>query len=323
MTPISRMRHLGALLLAACALGAAAQDYPSRPLRLIVPYAPGGGADLVARAVAAPLGKRLGQPVVVENKPGGAATLGADIVAKSAPDGYTLLYTTPGPQMTSPYLLSGLPYDPEKDLVPVSEVAVVPNVLVVNTDVPAHTVQEFIAYAKAHPGQVNFASAGVGASSHLAGELFKQAAGVQLVHVPYRGTAPAITDLLAGQVQAAIDSIVVYKPYIEAGKLRPLGVATAQRSALLASVPPIADTLKGYDAAPVNYISVPARTPQAVVDRLNWEINAVLATPQVRQQLLASGVLPQGSTQARMAALVRSESAKWKKVIEVSGAKLD
>ncbi|NML47610.1 tripartite tricarboxylate transporter substrate binding protein [Ramlibacter sp. G-1-2-2] len=314
---------VSSVLLAASAFAAAAQDYPNHAIRLVVPFTPGGGADLVARAVAAPLAKRLGQPIVVDNKPGGGATLGADIVAKAPADGYTLLYTTPGPQMANPFLMSRLPYDPEKDLVPVSEVAVVPNVLVVNKDVPARTVQEFIAYVKAHPGKASFASAGVGASSHLAGELFKQMAGIDLLHVPYRGTSLALTDLQSGQVQAAIDSIVVYKPYIDAGTLRPLGVATAQRSALLPSVPPIAEQLKGYEAAPVNYISVPAHTPQAIVDRLNREINAVLQTPEVRDQLIASGVLPQGSTQAQMQALVRSEAAKWKKVIEVSGAKLD
>jgi tripartite-type tricarboxylate transporter receptor subunit TctC len=310
-------------LIAACAFGASAQEYPSHPLRLVVPFAPGGGADIVARAIAAPLAKRLGQPIVVDNKPGGGATLGADLVAKAPADGYTLLYTTPGPQMANPWLMPKLPYDPQKDLVPVSEVAIVPNVLVVPRDFPAHSVKELIAYAKAHPGKVNYASAGIGASSHLAGELFKQMAGIYLVHIPYRGTSLALTDLLAGQVQVAIDSIVVYKPYIEAGTLRPLGVATAQRSALLPNVPAIAETLKGYDAAPVNYISVPAKTPQAIVDRLNREINAVLQTPEVRNQLLASGVLPQGSSQARMVELVRSESAKWKKVIEISGAKID
>ena len=157
---------------------ALAQDYPNRPIRLVVPFAPGGGADIVARAVAAPLAKRLGQPVVVDNKPGGGATLGADLVAKAPADGYTLLYTTPGPQMANPYLMAKLPYDPVRDLVPVSEVAIVPNVLVVNKDLPVRNLKEFIAYAKAHPGKVNFASAGQGASSHLAGELFKQSAGV-------------------------------------------------------------------------------------------------------------------------------------------------
>jgi tripartite-type tricarboxylate transporter receptor subunit TctC len=316
------IRRSAGLLLAALAMGAAAQDYPDRPLRLVVPFAPGGGADIVARAVAAPLGKRLGQPVVVDNKPGGGGTLAADLVAKAPADGYTLLYT-PGPQMANPYLMAKLPYDPVRDLVPVSEVAIVPNVLVVNKDLPVRTLKEFIAYAKSHPGKVNFASAGQGASSHLAGESFKQAAGVSMVHIPYRGTGPALTDLLSGQVQMAIDSIAVYKPHIDSGALRALGVATARRSPLLPDVPPIADELKGFDAAPVNYISVPAKTPQAVIDRLNRDINVVLESRELKEQLAASGVVPQGSTPAEMAALIRSEAAKWKKVIEVSGAKLD
>ncbi len=311
------------LLLAVCALSVAAQDYPNKPLRLVVPFAAGGGADIVARAVAEPLGRRLGQSIVVDNKPGGGGTLGADIVAKSSPDGYTILYTTPGPQMANPFLMSKLPYDPEKDLVPVSKVAVVPNVLVVHPDLPVHTVQDFINHVKMNPGKISFASAGTGASSHLAGELFKQMAGIDLQHVPYRGTSLALNDLLTGRVQSAIDSVVVYKPYIESGKLRPLGVATAQRSALLPDVPAITEQLIGYEAAPVNYISVPARTPQAIIDRLNREINAVLQTPEMRKQLLDNGVLPQGSTQAQMASLIRSETTKWKKVIEVSGAKLD
>jgi len=317
------IHKIAAVLLAACAFGVAAQDYPNRPLRLVVPFAPGGGADIVARAVAAPLARRLGQPVVVDNKPGGGATLGADIVAKAPADGYTLLYTTPGPQMANPYLMAKLPYDPERDLVPVSEVAIVPNVLVVHKDLPVRTLKEFIAYAKAHPGKVNFASAGQGASSHLAGELFKQSAGVFIVHIPYRGTGPALSDLLSGQVQMAIDSIAVYKPHIDSGALRALGVATARRSPLLPGVPPIADELKGFEAAPVNYISVPAKTPQAVIDRLNREINAVLQSPELKEQLAASGVIPQGGTQAEMVALIRSEAAKWKKVITVSGAKVE
>ncbi|MFD0668149.1 Bug family tripartite tricarboxylate transporter substrate binding protein [Ramlibacter sp. MAHUQ-53] len=302
---------------------AAAQDYPTRSIRMVVPFAAGGGADLVARAIATPLGKRLGQPVVIDNKPGGGATLGADLVAKSAPDGYTILYTTPGPQMTNPHLQAKLPYDPEKDLVPVSRVAVVPNVLVVPRDLPVKTVQELVQYAKERPGRVNYASAGNGASSHLAGELFKQSAGVFIVHIPYRGTSAALADLVSGQVQMAIDSIPAYKPLIDSGALRPLGVATPERSALLPSVPTIAETLKGFDAAPVNYISVPARTPQAVIDRLNREINAVLQSPELREQFAGMGVIPQGGTPAEMAATIRSESEKWKKVIRFSGAKLD
>lgn len=312
-----------ALLMAALALGANAQEYPNRPIRLVVPFAPGGGADIVARTISGPLAKRLGQPVVVDNKPGGGATLGADIVAKAPADGYTMLYTTPGPQMTNPFLMPKLPYDPEKDLVPVSQVAIVPSVLVVHKDFPVKSVKELIHYAKAHPGKVNFASAGMGASSHLAGELFKQSAGVFMVHIPYRGTGPAMADLLSGQVQMAIDSIVVYKPHIEAGTLRPLGVSTLQRSPLMPDVPAIADDLKGFEGSPINYITVRVGTPQPIIDRLNREINAVLESSEVKDQLTKSGVIPKGSTPAQMAAIIRSEAAKWKKVIQTSGAKVE
>ena len=317
------LKTIAAALLAAFTFGAAAQDYPGRPLRLIVPFAPGGGADIVARAIAGPLARRLGQPVIVENKPGGGATLGADLVAKAPADGYTLLYATPGPQITNPFLMGKLPYDPEKDLVPVSQVAIVPSVLVVHKDVPAKTVKELIQYAKAHPGKLNFASAGLGATSHLAGELFKQAAGVDLVHVPYRGTGAALADLLSGQVQMAIDSIAVYKPHIDAGSLRAIGVSSLERSALLPGVPPIADDLKGFEGSPVNYIAVRGGTPQPVIDRLNRDLNAVLQSAETKEQLGANGVIPRGGTPAQMAVLIRSEAAKWKKVIEVSGARIE
>jgi tripartite-type tricarboxylate transporter receptor subunit TctC len=312
-----------ALMMAALALGANSQEYPNRPIRLVVPFAPGGGADIVARIISGPLAKRLGQPVIVDNKPGGGATLGADFVAKAPADGYTILYTTPGPQMTNPFLMPKLPYDPEKDLVPVSQLAIVPSVLVVHKDVPVKSVTELIQYAKAHPGKMNFASAGIGASSHLAGELFKQSAGVFMVHIPYRGTGPATADLLAGQVQMAIDSIVVYKPHIEAGTLRPLGVSTLQRSPLMPDVPAIADDLKGFEGSPINYITVRAGTPQPIIELLNREINAVLESSEVKDELTKRGVIPKGSTPAQMAAIIRSEAEKWKKVIQVSGAKVE
>jgi tripartite-type tricarboxylate transporter receptor subunit TctC len=308
------------------ALGAGmaqAQTYPDRPLRTVVSFAAGGGADLVARAVAAGLAKRMAQPVIVENKPGGGGTLGADSVAKGPADGYTLLYTTPGPQITNPYLMARLPYDPVADLIPVSQVAVVSAVLVVNSTVPVKTVKELIDYARAHPGKLNFASAGIGSSSHLAGELFKHDARIDIVHVPYKGTAPALQDLLAGNVSMAIDSIAVYRPYIESRKLRALAVSSRERSPILPDVPPIADTLPGFDAAVVNYISVRSGTPREIVARLNREINALLLTPEVKDYLQSHGVVPRGSTSEGMAALVKSESAKWKQVIQVSGAKVD
>lgn len=300
-----------------------AQDYPTRPIRLIVPFAPGGAADLVARAVAPALSKRLGQQVVVENKPGAGATLGADFVAKAPADGYTMLYGTPGVQMTNQYLMAKMPYDPDKDLVPVSELAIVPSALVVNKNVPAKSVQELIDYAKANPGKISFSSSGVGASSHLAGELLKQTAKIDIVHVPYKGSGAALQDLLSGQVQMTIDSINVYLPHIRAGTLRALGVSMPERSPMLPDAPPISDVLQGFDASPINYVAVRAGTPKAIIDRLSTEINAVLRTPEVKSALEATGVMPRGSTPAEMADIVKSESAKWKRVIEASGARID
>jgi tripartite-type tricarboxylate transporter receptor subunit TctC len=312
-----------AVVLALVAGNSEAQSYPDRPIRMVVPFAAGGGADLVARSIASALAVRLGQPVIVDNKPGGGATLGADNVAKAAADGYTLLYTTPGPQITNPYLMAKLPYDPIADLTPVSEVAVVSAVLVVNSSLPVKNLKELIAYARANPGKLNFASAGIGSSSHLAGELFKHDAKIDVVHVPYRGTAPALQDLLSGNVAMAIDSIAVYRPFIESGKLRALAVSSPGRSPILPDVPPMADVLPGFDASVVNYISVRSGTPKEIVARLSREINAVLVSPEVKRYLLSNGVVPKGGTPEEMAALVKSESAKWRQVIQISGAKVE
>jgi tripartite-type tricarboxylate transporter receptor subunit TctC len=302
---------------------AQAQSYPNRPINLVVPFAPGGGADVAARAIAEPLGQRLGQVVLVQNKPGGGATIGADFVAKSAPDGYTLLYGTPGPQIINPYLMGKLPYDPVKDFAPITRLVVIPSILVVPSKLPIKSVQELIEHAKANPGKVNFGSAGVGTSSHLAGELFKSIAAIDIVHVPYKGTGAALQDLLAGNVQMAIDSLPVYLPHIKSGALRVLAISTPQRSPVLPDVPPIADTLRGFDAAPMNYIAARAGTPQPIIDRLNKEINAVLQMPDVRERLLGLGINPAGSTPVELDAEIKRESTKWKKVIEISGAKAE
>lgn len=311
------------VFLAIAAVGAGAQSYPNKPIRLVVPFAPGGGADIVARAIAGPLGKRLGQTVIVDNKPGGGATIGADIVAKASADGYTLLYATPGPQITNPFLMRKLPYDPEKDLTPISGVAIVPSVLVVHKDLPVHTVKELIAYARANPGKLNFASAGLGATSHLAGELLKQSAKIDIVHIPYKGTGAALTDLLSGQVQMSIDSIAVYRSHIESGSLRAIGVSSFDRSRLLPNVPPIADDIKGFEGSPVNYIAVRSGTPPEVINRLNADINAVINSAEIRELFDTYGVLAKSNTPAQMSALIRSEAQKWKTVIEVSGARID
>lgn len=302
---------------------AQAPAYPTRPIRLIVPFAPGGAADQTARLISEPMAKQLGQPLIIENKPGGGATIGAALVASAAPDGYTVLYTTPGPQIINPYLMAKLPYDPDKDLIPVSRLAFFPNVLVIAPNLPVNNVQELIDYARKNPGKTNFGSSGIGASSHLSGELFKSMAGVEITHVPYKGSGVVIQDLLAGNVQMAIDSLSVYLGQIKAGKLRALGVASPERSPLLPDVPAIAEQLKGYEAVAVNYLSVPAGTPRAVIDRLNAAVRTVIAEPAMQQRMIQGGTVPKTSTPEEMAAEIEVERAKWKKVIAQSGAKAD
>jgi tripartite-type tricarboxylate transporter receptor subunit TctC len=297
-----------------------AQDYPNKPIRLIVPFAPGGGADNTARIISEPLSKRLGQPVVIEYKPGAGGVIGAAYVASSPKDGYTLLYATPGQQMTAPYLMDKMPYDASTAFSPVIQLIEGSNVLVVNKNLPVNSVQELIAYAKANPNKVNFASSGIGSSSHLAGELFKSMAGINIEHVPYKGSGAAVTEVVGGSVQMAIDSLSVYQSHIKAGAVKALGVSTLARNPAMPELPPIADTLKGYSASPINYITAPAGTPPAIIAKLNKELNEVLKMPEVRQRLIATGLDVKGGTPKEMDDIVRSESAKWKKVIEQSKA---
>jgi tripartite-type tricarboxylate transporter receptor subunit TctC len=295
---------------------APAQTYPSQPIRFIVPFAPGGGSDILARILGDPLSKRLGQPVVIENKPGGGATVGADLVAKARPDGYTILLTTAGPQITNPYLLPKLPYDPNKDLVPVVMLVKAVNVLVVTKDLPVKNVAELIAYAKANPGKINFSSSGIGASSHLSGEMFKMMAGIDIVHVPYRGSGPSIQDILAGSIQMSIDTVSTMLPHIQSGGMRALAVAGTDKNPTLPDLPTVSATLPGFDGDSINYISVPAGVPQAVIDRLNKEFNAVLTDPDVVKRMITGGMTPVVETQADLIKRVKSEQVKWKKVIE-------
>jgi tripartite-type tricarboxylate transporter receptor subunit TctC len=304
-----------AVVLALAAGPARAQTYPTSPIRLVVPFAPGGGADLMARILADPLAKRLGQPIVIENKPGGGATLGADLVAKAAPDGYTLLWTTPGPQITNPYLMQKLPYDPNKDFTPVATVVTAVNVLVVTPSLPVKSVAELIAYAKSNPGKLNYSSAGVGASSHLSGALLGQMAGIDIVHVPYRGSGPALQDLPAGNVQMAIDTVAVLLPHIHSGGVRALGVATVARNPTLPDMPPIADTLPGFEGSSINYINGPAGLPQTIAERLNREINAVLGDAEVQKRMQIAGFTPIIESQPALVKRIVSEQEKWKKVI--------
>jgi tripartite-type tricarboxylate transporter receptor subunit TctC len=307
---------MAAVLLFFCVAPASAQNYPQQPIKLVVPFAPGGGADILARILQDPLAKRLGQPIIIENKPGGGATIGADIVAKSPPDGYTILLTTPGPQITNRYLMPKLPYDPDKDLVPVVMLVKAVNVLVVTPGLPVKSVAELIAYAKANPGKLNFSSSGVGASSHLSGELFKMMAGIEIVHVPYRGSGPSIADILSGNIQMSIDTVSTMLPHIQSGGMRALAVASIEKNPTLPMLPTIAETLPGFDGSSINYISAPAGTPQPIVDRLNKEFNTVLTDPDVVQRMITAGLTPVVETQADLIRRVKDEQVKWKKVIE-------
>src|SRR3982074_1797685 len=309
------IRSKGALVALTGGL-AFAQGYPIQQIRLIVPFAAGGGSDILARIIAEPLSKRLGQPIVVENKPGGGATVAADLVAKSPPDGYTWLFTTAGPQITNPYLMAQLPYNPFKDFAPVAMLAKSVNVLVVHPGVPAKNVRELIDSAKANPGKLNFSSSGIGASSHLAGELFKQMAEVDIIHVPYRGTGPSTTDLLAGNVHMAIDSASTLLPHIKSGGLRALGFATLERQRAIHALPTIADTLPGFDGSSINYISVPAGTPPAIVERLNREIEVVLSDRDIARRMTEVAIAPIIETPAELARRITDEQQKWKRVIE-------
>jgi tripartite-type tricarboxylate transporter receptor subunit TctC len=302
--------------LTAFTISASSQTYPAQPIRLIVPFAAGGGSDILARIVSEPLAKRLDQPILVENRPGGGATLGADMVAKAPPDGYTWLFTTAGPQITNPYLMPKLPYDAFKDFAPVAMLAQSVNVLVVSPSVPARSVRELIDYAKANPGKLNFSSSGVGASSHLAGELFKQVAGVDIVHVPYRGTGPSTTDLLTGNVHMAIDSAATLLPHIKSGGLLALGFATLGRQPAMPELGTIADTLPGFDGSSINYISVPARTPQPIIDRLNHEVALVLSDPDIDRRMTELAIAPIIETPTQLATRIAQEQDKWKRVIE-------
>ncbi len=313
---VAKALQLGAAMVALTAGAAFAQTYPSQQIRLLVPFAAGGGSDILARIVAEPLSKRLGQNILVENRPGGGATIAADMVAKAPPDGYTWLFTTAGPQITNPYLMAKLPYDPFKDFAPVAMLAQSVNVLVVHPSVPAKNVSELIAYAKVNPGKLNFSSSGIGASSHLAGELFKQVTEVNIVHVPYRGTGPSTTDLLAGNVHMAIDSAATLLPHIKSGGLRALGFATLDRQPAMPELGTIADTIPGFDGSSINYITVPAGTPQPIIDRLNQEIKVVLSDPGIAKRMTDLAIAPIIETPAQLATRISQEQQKWKRVIE-------
>jgi len=311
--------------LAVLTAGAEAADtYPSKPIRFVVAFPPGGGTDLVARTIAPRLAERLAQQVVVDNRPGAGGNLGTEIVAKSAPDGYTMLMGSVGPLAINASLFARLPFDPLKDLAPVTLAASTPNILVVHPSLPVASVHELIALAKARPGAINFASSGQGTPAQLAGELFNSMAGVKMVHVPYKGAAPALADLLGGQVQVMFSTMPPALPHVTAGRLRALAVASLKRSPAAPGLPTIDEAaLPGFEATTWHGVMVPAATPSAVVAKLHGDIVAVLRMPDVTERLSSQGAEAIGSTPQEFASYIKTETAKWAKVIRESGAKAE
>ena len=300
-----------------------AQTYPGRPVRIIVPYPPGGPTDVLARIVAVKLSEVLGQPFAIDNKAGASGMIGSAEVAKAAPEGYTLLGNA-SIHVINPSLYPKAAFDAIADFTPVTQLASVPLILVVNNDLPVKNVRELIAYAKANPGKLNFASSGNAAAPHLAGESFKIAAGVQMQHVPYKGSAPALTDLIGGQVQLMFDSMPSAMPHVKAGKLRPLAVTTAKRSAAVSDLPTIAEAgVPGYDISTWYGLWAPKGTPREITERIAAETAKILKLPDVRERYAALGAEPVGSTPDEFSAYCRSELTKWAKIVKESGAKAD
>jgi len=317
-------RFVVAAIAAFLSFSAAAQSYPSKPIRLIVPFAAGGGNDNIARLVGKRLTDSVGQPLVIDNRPGAGGVLGAELAAKAAPDGYTLFLGGVGSHAVNPNLIEKLPYDPIKDFAPVILLAQAPLILVVHPSVPARTFAEFVAYARNNPGKLNFASNGNGSSSQLAAVMFDSMAGAEMVHVPYKGLAPALTDLLSGQVQLMFSSVVAILPHIKAGKLRALAVTGAGRLPSLPEVPTIAESgFPGYEASSWYGILAPAGTPRDIVTKLNAELSKALAQPEVRNSLLADGAEPVGGTPENFAAYIRSEKERMGKLIRDAKIRLE
>lgn len=316
----ARAMALALLLASSVSL---AQTYPSKPIRWIIPFPPGGAMDAMARTLAPKMSERLGQPVVTENRPGAGGNIGSEAAAKSAPDGHTILIVSVG-HAVNPSLYAGMTFDPVKDFAAVTLLAVVPNVLVVNPSVGAGSVAELVALAKAQPGRLTYASAGNGTSIHLAGVLFASMAGLDLLHVPYKGSGPAVTDLLGGQVSMMFESITSARTHISSGKLRALAVTTVRRSQALPDVPTVAEAgIRGYEVSPWFAVFVPAKTPKPVVARLHAEITGALRLPDVRERLASIGAEPIGSSPEELATHLKSEMARWAGIIRDRGIKAD
>ncbi len=330
----SRRHHLRTLTAATVALGLPGLGWtqaawPGKPVRIVVPFAPGGTTDILARVLAPELSKTLGQSFVVENRAGAGGNIGAEVVAKSPGDGYTLLMGTVGTHGINKSLYDKLPYDPQKDFAPITLVAGVPNVMVMGTKraqaLGITSVADFVKYAKAHPGRLNMASSGNGTSIHLAGELFKSRTGIFMTHIPYRGSGPALTDLLAGSVDVMFDNLPSAMPHIQAGNLKAFAVTSAVRSSALPDVPTVAEAgnLPGFEASSWFGLLAPTGTPPEVVNRLHQETAKALNLPAVKERLLAQGAIPGGNTPAEFARLIDAETTKWAGVVKASGARVD
>ena len=301
----------------------AAAEFPDRPLRVVVPYPAGGPVDITARALGPKLTEALGQTVVVDNRGGAGGVLGSDIVAKSAPDGYTLLICTTANAINAS-LLRALPYDMVKDFAPVSLLVIITSVVVVHPSLPINSISDLIAYAKARPGQLSYASTGNGTPTHLAAELFKTMTGTDMVHVPYKGASLAVIDLISNQVQLSFISAPGVVPHLKAGRLRAIAVTNAKRSALLPELPTVAESgLPGYESEGWHGLFAPARTPQAVIERLNREFVAALRAPEISAQLLSGGAEPVASSAAALGVKLRAEIARWAKVVKAAHMKVD
>ena len=316
-------RILAAALVAAlAAAGAIAGDYPSRPVKLVVGYPPGGTTDVLARLITGWLTAHMGQQFIVENKPGGGNNIGTDYVAKSAPDGYTMLLVNPANGINTT-LYKNLPFNFVRDITGVAGLVRTPNVMEVNPNVPAKTVAEFIAYCKANPGKINMASSGSGTSVHLSGELFKVMTGCDMLHVPYKGAGPALTDLVGGQVNVMFDNLPSSAPFIRAGKLRALGMTSNTRDPGFPDVPPISDTVPGYEATAWFGLGMPAGSPREAIEKVNAEVNRALADPEFQKKLAALGGTPIPGTPEDFTKTIAAETEKWSKVVTASGAKVE
>ena len=301
--------------------GAAAQDYPTRPVKWVVGYPPGGATDILARLIGQRLSERLGQQFIIENKPGAGNNVGTESVVNADPDGYTVLLVNPANGINAS-LYAKLSFNFIRDIAPVAGLARVPNVMVVPKDFPAKTVEEFIAYTKANPGKVNMASSGNGTSIHLSGELFKAMTGVEMLHVPYRGSAPAITDLLSGRVQVMFDNMPSCISHVRAGTLRALAVTTEARSPELPDVPTVGDTVKGYEASAWFGMGAPAKTPKDIIAKLNKEVNAILAEPEIKKKIAEMGGVTLTGSPEDFGKIIQSETDKWEKVVKFAGARV-